>query len=174
MHYQLATALEFTPNRRTDALSHVEKALQAFQLLKAELASGDESKYTEAVKKLSVKDRENELKDVEGLIEDLEVKIEELKAAPPAGDLVSESINHLLGGDAGPSSFGNGSGSSLNAGAKDDAPVNNLNSMVRKKAPKKQPVAAGATNGAAASSDGEGKRKAEIEAETADKKARVE
>ncbi|WWD16214.1 hypothetical protein CI109_100640 [Kwoniella shandongensis] len=139
VHYQLATVLEFTPNRRSDALSHVEKAFQGFKARKAELesASSDES-LSEEVKKLSAKEKENDLKDVESLLGDLEVKIEELKSAPDAGDLVSESISHLLGQPA------EGSGSAGGGGSVDvSGPVNDLTSMVRKKKPK---VVAGANS----------------------------
>ena len=78
--------------------------------------------------KLSEKEKENETRDVDALIGDLEAKIEELKMAPPAEDLVSESINHLLGQSSGEGEVEEGEGE--REGAK---PVNDLTSMVRKK-----------------------------------------
>ncbi|OCF40638.1 hypothetical protein I317_05570 [Kwoniella heveanensis CBS 569] len=157
VHYQLATVLEFTPNRRSDSLSHVEKALESFKLRLQELKSASASAsasdasskeaaaltVSEEVSKLNEKERENEIKDVEALMGDLEVKIEELKAAPPAGDIVSESINHLLGQSGG---IASGSGTS----GVDNGPVNDLTSMVKKKKPKAVAAAAAAVNNAAA------------------------
>ncbi|KAK8869524.1 hypothetical protein IAR55_000090 [Kwoniella newhampshirensis] len=131
VHYQLATVLEFTPNRRADALSHVEKAVQGFKARKVELESASSSStenLSEEVKKMSDKERENELNDVEALLGDMEVKIEELKGAPDAGDLVSESISHLLGQPAESSAVA----STIDV----SGPVNDLTSMVRKKKPK--------------------------------------
>lgn len=122
--YQLGTALEFTPSGRPAALVHVQAALDGFKARLAELTSTSEPSAD--VAKLSEKERESERKDVEALIGDLEVKIEELKAAPEGGDIVSESINHLLGGQGGE--------------VKADAgPENDLTSMVKKK---KKPAAA--------------------------------
>jgi HAT1-interacting factor 1 len=165
VHYQLATVLEFTPNRRSDALSHVEKALEGFKARLSEL-SGDVTAGDE-VSKLSDKDKEAEKKDVQALLGDLEVKIEELKAAPPAEDIVSESINHLLGQ---PSSSG-GAGAGVPA-QPDNAPVNDLTGMVKKK---KKPAAAPVpttttTNGEEAAN---GKRKAEEEVGGEEKKAKA-
>ena len=148
VHYQLATVLEFTPNRRADALSHVVSALDGFKLRLSELSSPSQ-KSNEEVSKLSEKDRESEKKEVEALIGDLEVKIEELKAAPPPSDFVSESINHLLGQDTGFGAVlsgalngGEGSGSGAGSSAATNAPVNDLTSMVKKK-PKKTAEANG-------------------------------
>ena len=109
---------------------------------------------------MSVKEREAELKDVESLLGDLEVKIEELKAAPEVPDLVTQSIDHLLGkqleasGSASGIGFG---GAGVGAGA-EAAPVNDLTSMVRKKPAKKasQPAAAVAPAAASASASGSG------------------
>lgn len=141
MHYQLATVLEFTPNGRESALKHVQKAVEGFKARLAELTgtqpAGDE------VRLLSDVEKDGERKDVEGLIGDLEVKIEELKAAPEAGDPVSESIKHLLGGSA-EAAFGalaDANGIAGGSGAAEgvaSAPVNDLTSMVKKK--KKVPV----------------------------------
>ncbi|GFZ45893.1 hypothetical protein JCM24511_03626, partial [Saitozyma sp. JCM 24511] len=164
VHYQLATVLEFTPNRRSDALSHVEKALEGFKArlseLSGDVAAGDE------VSELSDKDKEAEKKDVQALLGDLEVKIEELKAAPPAEDIVSESINHLLGQ---PSSSG-GAG----VAQPDNAPVNDLTGMVKKK---KKPAAAPAPVPTTTTTNGEevanGKRKAEEEVGGEEKKAKA-
>ncbi|WVF71875.1 hypothetical protein IAT40_006685 [Kwoniella sp. CBS 6097] len=160
VHYQLATVLEFTPNRRSDSLNHVEKALESFKLRLQELKSASSSSssenigvLSEEVLKLSEKERENEIKDVETLLGDLEVKIEELKAAPPANDIVSESINHLLGQpdtDGFGSASGSGSGSGSTGGG-DSGPVNDLTSMVKKKKPK---AAAAVNNAAAATAAG--------------------
>ncbi|WVQ78614.1 hypothetical protein IAT38_000700 [Cryptococcus sp. DSM 104549] len=133
-HYQLATALEFTPNQRPAALTHVEAALSACLLLKAELESSDPASQSEEVARLTPKEREADLKDVAGLIGDLEAKIEELKVAPPAEDLVHESISHLMGQDA------EGSG----AAKAESGPVNDLTGMVKKKKPKKVAGAAAA------------------------------
>lgn len=170
VHYQLATVLEFTPDRRADALSHVEKALSEFKARLAELQSSNG--VSDTVGKLGEKEKEIEVKDVEGLIGDLEVKIEELKAAPPAGDIVSESINHLMRSGEGDGGLG---------GKVDERPVNDLTGMVKKKASKK------AVEGKGKGLDGvtgkvEEKRKVEHENgngnghgdEPAVKKARVE
>ncbi|ORY22573.1 hypothetical protein BCR39DRAFT_551318 [Naematelia encephala] len=177
VHYQLATVLEFTPDRRSDALSHVEKALSGFRARLSALQSPESSS---TVGEMAGKDIAQEIKDVQALIGDLEVKIDELKTAPPAEDLVSESINHLLGSS-------NGESSTLGPGAGlDDKPVNDLTSMVKKKPKKngtaqmtaavqevKQAVqemkdAAENTNGAAE------KRKAEEQAEGEAKRVKAE
>lgn len=164
VHYQLATALEFTPDRRTDALSHVEQALSSFRSLRSELESTGE--VSEEVSKMSGKEKEAEKSDVEALIGDLEVKIEELKAAPPAEDLVSQGINHLLG-----------HGGSNGAEKKEDGPVNDLTGMVRKKAPKKDKAeganGAETTNGTEVITWAE-KRGMEDKQEGSTKKARLE
>jgi HAT1-interacting factor 1 len=149
VHYRLATVLEFTPQRRGDSLKHVQSALSAFKERKSQLQAAISSpsdtniSIEEDVKKMSTKQRADELSDVQGLIGDLESKIEELKSAPAmGGDLVTQGIEHLLGGGSG--AFGEGSGGAQ----EDDKPVNDLTSMVKKKAPKKvKPAAAGAENG---------------------------
>jgi HAT1-interacting factor 1 len=163
-HYQLATALEFIPQKRASALSNVEAALQGFKSLLSEL-KGTTPTENESVKKMSAKDKEAEIKDVEGLIGDLEVKIEELKAAPEIGDLVSQSIDHLLGNPEEASGSGSGLGG-LGGGAKDSGPVNDLTSMVRKKPAKKVQPQLVAGNG--------DKRKADQQDGGADKKPKTE
>jgi HAT1-interacting factor 1 len=176
-HYQLATALEFIPQKRSDALSHVETALSGFKSLLSEL-KGDTPTENDSVKKMSAKEKEGEVKDVEALIGDLEVKIEELKAAPEVGDMISQSIDHLLGNgngevEASASGFGGGSGS----GGKDSGPVNDLTNMVRKKPAKKvqpQPVAGGSGSGSGNGNGTEVKRKAEETDGGVDKKAKAE
>ncbi|KAK4686403.1 HAT1-interacting factor 1, partial [Tremellales sp. Uapishka_1] len=120
LHYQLATVLDFIPNGRVDALKHVEKAVEGFKARKQELEAG--AQVDEEGKKYG----ENELKDVEGLLADLQVKLEELKTAPPPNDLVAESLDHLLGN----------SSSSAPLSTEPAGPINDLTSMVRKKAPK--------------------------------------
>ncbi|KAL0254242.1 hypothetical protein I308_101623 [Cryptococcus tetragattii IND107] len=134
-HYQLATALEFTPSpqSRTSALTHVESALSSLVHRKEELLSSDESTWSEEIKKMTSKEKEAELKDVEALMGDLQAKIEELKAAPPAEDLIHESISHLMG------QSGEASGSGSNN--VESGPVNDLTSMVKKKKPKATPAA---------------------------------
>ncbi|AAW41997.1 expressed protein [Cryptococcus deneoformans JEC21] len=134
-HYQLATALEFTPSpqSRTSALTHVESALSSLVRRKEELLSSDESTWSEAIKKMTPKEKEAEMKDVEALMGDLQAKIEELKAAPPAEDLIHESISHLMG----QTEEASGSGSNK----VESGPVNDLTSMVKKKKPKATPVA---------------------------------
>lgn len=117
---------------------------------------------------MSTKEKEGEIKDVEALIGDLEAKIEELKAAPEGGDVISQSIDHLMGaGGLEEAGFGGLAGASKDAG-----PVNDLTSMVRKKPVKKvqpQPVAGG-SGGVSV----EVKRKAEEENGREEKKAKAE
>lgn len=120
-HYQLASALELTPAGRPAALDHVQAALDGFKARADEVRraiAGE--KAAEDVVRMSEREREAELKDVGELIGDLEVKIDELKIAPPREDLVSGTINHLLGGVGGEVT-------------QDAGPVNDLTSMVRKK-----------------------------------------
>lgn len=183
-HYQLATSLEFLPDTRADALSHVRSALDSFAALRSEL-KGETSSENESVKRMSAKDKENELKDVEALIGDLEVKIEELKAAPEMGDLVKESLDHLLGKGSTEAAFASANGgvaASASAGASGSgaaaaaAPVNDLTSMVRKKPAKKQATQPQAANGKGNGNGNEDvKRKAEEEASgSTDKKPKAE
>lgn len=82
---------------------------------------------------MTSKEKEAELKDVEALMGDLQAKIEELKTAPPAEDLIHESISHLMG------QSGEASGSGSNK--VESGPVNDLTSMVKKKKPKVTSVA---------------------------------
>lgn len=162
MHYQLATVLEFTPDGRSAALTHVQHAVTGFKARLAELEG--ETSLSPELAKLSETERDNEKKDVKELIGDLELKIEELKAAPESGDPVSESIKHLLGGTA-EAAFGAASGSG-NAGAsvaETSGPVNDLTSMVKKKK-KAAPVAPA---GVVQSNEPNGKGK---EAENGDKR----
>ena len=142
MHYQLGTVLEFVPNRRSDALSHVERALESFKARITELKAESKEAVSEEVSKMSDKEREADLKDVESLVGDIEVKIEELKAAPASNDLISESINHLRG-----------SSSSAAQTIADSGPVNDLTSMVKKKAPKAKAAAQAVLDRAAAAAD---------------------
>lgn len=163
-HYQLGTVLEFTPAGRAAALEHVQAALDGFKLRAREVAdalAGKEPKSPD-VKKMTQREREHEARDIAALMGDLEVKIDELKSAPEPADFVAESINHLLGGAP-------AAGSSA-ATVADTRPVNDLTSMVRKKAPKK-PTAAPPSAPAAAAGD---KRKADENAGGADKKAKAE
>lgn len=81
------------------------------------------------------KEREAERKEIQELMGDLEVKVEELRQAPEKGGLVEQGIQHLLGGGQG--AFG---GPAIDA-KKEEGPVNDLSSMVRKKK-KPAPVAA--------------------------------
>ncbi|WVO14156.1 hypothetical protein L204_101787 [Cryptococcus depauperatus] len=160
-HYQLATALEFSPNQRDSALSHVQSALDGFIARKTELESKDAAKWNQEIQKLNEKDREGELKDVDILIGDLEVKIEELKTAPEASDLVHESISHLMG-------TGEASGSVAKV---ESGPVNDLTGMVKKKKSKTT-----ATASVAASMDvkDEGKRVTEGGGEPEAKKVKTD
>jgi HAT1-interacting factor 1 len=163
-HYQLGTVLEFTPAGRKAALEHVQAALDGFKLRAADITAADAGKADEVksedVARMTSKEREAESRDVAALIGDLEVKIEELNSAPEPADFVAESINHLLGGAP-------AAGSS--AAAVDSRPVNDLTSMVRKKAPKKPTAAA-----PPAAANGAEKRKADDEAGPADKKAKAD
>ncbi|KLT40065.1 hypothetical protein CC85DRAFT_278350 [Cutaneotrichosporon oleaginosum] len=120
-HYQLSTALELTSAGRPAALEHVQAALDGFKARAEEVRRAIAGETTtEDLARMTEREREAELKDVSELIGDLEVKIDELKAAPVREDLVSGTINHLLGGIGGE--------------VKQDAgPVNDLTSMVRKK-----------------------------------------
>ena len=161
VHYQLATVLEFTPDRRSDALVHVEQALSGFKALQAELASAPNLDDT---------NKHKEIEEVDGLIGDLEVKIEELKNAPPAEDLVNEGINHLLG-QSGEQNTSLGDGRSI---IDDDKPVNDLTSMVKRKAPKKVVGKKGQDDEAV---NGNGEKRAALPDKTdepAGKKARIE
>jgi HAT1-interacting factor 1 len=182
VHYQLGNVLELTPGRRDDALSHVEQALAGFKARLAELnaaasgasasnggadvkGKGKATGVSEEVAKLNDKEREGEKKDVEELIGDLEMKIEELKTAPPASDLISDSINHLLG--QGQAAFGGSESTSAFGSASESAPVNDLTGMVKKK----KKVVPAATEPAQA--DGAEKRKGEDGEDAASKKART-
>ncbi|WWC69166.1 uncharacterized protein I206_103102 [Kwoniella pini CBS 10737] len=133
-HYQLATVLEFTPNKRQEALQYVEKSLSGFKERLTQLKGNGE--ISEEVKGLNEKEKEKEkeIKDVESLIGDLEVKIEELKSTPQENDLISESINHLLGQNQ----FGSTNTTTSNKLKEEEEskPVNDLTSMVKKKKPK--------------------------------------
>lgn len=122
-HYQLSSALELTPSGRPAALEHVQAALDGFKARADEVrrALAGDKVESDDVARMTEREREAELKDVGELIGDLEVKIDELKVAPPRQDLVSDSINHLLGGIGG------------DAPKEDAGPVNDLTSMVRKK-----------------------------------------
>lgn len=103
-------------------MKHVQAALDGFKLRASELA-GTPAEGSD-IAALSKKEREVEAKDVAGLIADLEVKIDELKSAPEEQDIVTQSINHLLGGvESAPA-------------AADSGPVNDLTSMVKKRKPK--------------------------------------
>lgn len=133
-HYQLSSALELTPAGRPAALEHVQAALDGFKARAEELklANAGQKVPSEDVARMSERERDAELKDVGELIGDLEVKLDELKAAPPREDIVSESINHLLGGVG------------SDTPKEESGPVNDLTSMVRKK---KRPAPAEDKNG---------------------------
>ncbi|WVQ76535.1 hypothetical protein IAR50_006205 [Cryptococcus sp. DSM 104548] len=156
LHYQIATALENIAAKRAEALSHVEQAIKAFQLRRAQL-SGESENQPEEVGKLSEKDKKSELAEVELLIGDLEAKVEELKSTPEAANEVHESINLLMGQ------------SEAGGSAKvDSGPVNDLTGMVKKKKPKAAPA-----RPTAPAAGGE-KRAAEGGEEPAAKKAKAD
>ncbi|KAL7424292.1 hypothetical protein Q5752_001882 [Cryptotrichosporon argae] len=176
-HYQLATALEFTPDGRAQALAHVRAAHACFaaraeaivasastSASPAGASAGAGAAVPDDIARLSAKDAAAERSECAALMADLEAKIDELEAAPQAGDLVSESINHLLGGG-------------VAEAKKDDGPVNDLSGMVKKK---KKPAPAAATQAPAPAApavptaeQGE-KRAAEDGAEGEAKRARAE
>ncbi|WWC89725.1 uncharacterized protein L201_004650 [Kwoniella dendrophila CBS 6074] len=145
-HYQLATVLEFTPNKKKEALDNVEKSLNSFTQRLQQLENKDvnvndlNDLNNEEIKKLNEKEKEKEINDVRNLIEDLKVKIEELKSNSSGNqeenDLISKSINHLLGNDQNLNEFGSAS-SSITTDV--NAVVNDLTSMVKKKKPKVVP-----------------------------------
>lgn len=185
LHFQLGTVLDFIPNSRQSALSHVESALTSFRSRLADLDTPPNQRVNPELKKMDEKQSQKEKEEVIELIGDLEVRLEELKNAPEVG--TQESIKELLGGGMGSSSNGaSGSGSGSGVGSKkDDGPVNDLSGMVKKK---KKPVVVPAGAAPGPSSNGQsngngvaingiglgGKREADENAERSSKKARVE
>ncbi|KAH6916042.1 hypothetical protein BKA70DRAFT_1140021 [Coprinopsis sp. MPI-PUGE-AT-0042] len=179
-HYKLSMVLDLTPGRLSEAIQHVEGAVESVEHRLAELRSGLQGQFPPApqqddkvdpkgkgkqvarklvrddlVQNMSKTQMESEIKDLEELKGDLALKIEELKTLPADGqtnavEMAAKALDKEL----------NATGSS---GA--PAPVNDLTSIVKKK---KKPVP---EEGNAA-----GKRKAESEVEdsSAEKKVRLE
>ncbi|KAJ8590154.1 hypothetical protein M405DRAFT_180292 [Rhizopogon salebrosus TDB-379] len=105
-HYKLSIVLDLTSGRLSDAILHVEKALESVNARLVELRDGIDGKllaapvqevkvnikgkgkavgsgvHADAVRNLTKGQMEAEIKECEGLKEDLALKVEELKTTP--------------------------------------------------------------------------------------------
>ncbi|GAA5833192.1 hypothetical protein JCM3766R1_001432 [Sporobolomyces carnicolor] len=143
-HMLIALALEFLPNQISRAVSHAEKAKSVLALRLAELERDDND---------DDKKHEKEIVDLKELIRDVDMKIEDLKTVPtaPAPSAADFALEQFLRQATGISSS--------SAGA---VPVNDLNSLVKKK--KKKPTTAvvdGDEGEGEGEGEGKGKRKAD-------------
>ncbi|KAF8745451.1 hypothetical protein AX14_008884 [Amanita brunnescens Koide BX004] len=167
VHYKLSMVLDLTSGRLSDAISHVEKALESVESrmallrdgLSGQIPASEEQKPDikgkgKATAKLARDDLQNmtksqmesELRELNGLKDDLALKVEELKSSP----------NETLGLSA-PELAARALDKELDAGASSAAPavVTDLTSTVKKK--KKIPPLEDSNSG---------KRKAEGDTET--------
>ncbi|KAJ9110806.1 hypothetical protein QFC22_006662 [Naganishia vaughanmartiniae] len=155
-HYRLAIVLESLSDKKQEAIENVEKAIESVQARKTAIERGldpdhvieedyevgghklrahkGKGKGKEVINHktsvLTEEERKKQVSDCEEQLKDLQLKLEDLKTAPEREGIVEDTIAHLLG---------NTPAASGTAGqAMDDiaAKVNDLTSMVKKKARK--------------------------------------
>ncbi|GAA5827466.1 hypothetical protein JCM11251_003823 [Rhodosporidiobolus azoricus] len=120
LHMLIALALDFVPNKVSDAVKHAMMAKEVLVLKLQELEKVEEGKREEKAKR--------EIEDIKGLMGDVDMKIEDLKTVPtaPAPTASDSALEALLRGSMSAMQSATASGQ-----------VNNLNSLVKKK---KKPV----------------------------------